>query len=53
MRKIIGWDKIDATMTPGGSYANFMAMHLARNWLHPDFNKKGIYGCKPMIVMTS
>ena len=40
-------------MTPGGSFANFMAVHLSRTWLHPDFNKKGLYGCKPMKIMTS
>ena len=40
-------------MTPGGSFANFMAVHLSRSWLHPDFNKKGLYGCKPMKIFTS
>lgn len=53
MRKILGWKAIDGTMTPGGSYANFMAIHLARHRIYPEFTKKGIYGCKPMKIMTS
>jgi sulfinoalanine decarboxylase len=53
MRKILGWEAVDGTMTPGGSFANFMAIHLARHRIHPEFTKKGIYGCKPMKVITS
>ena len=49
----MGWKHIDATMTPGGSFANFMAIHISRHRLHPDFSKKGLYGCKPMKIMTS
>jgi glutamate/tyrosine decarboxylase-like PLP-dependent enzyme len=40
-------------MTPGGSFANFMGIHLSRTRLHPDFNKKGLYGYKPMKIFTS
>lgn len=53
MKNIVGWTTIDATMTPGGSFANFLAIHLSRTRLHPEFNKKGIYNCKPMKVFTS
>lgn len=40
-------------MTPGGSFANFMGIHLSRTRLHPEFNKKGIFNCKPMKIFTS
>ena len=53
MRKRIGWDAIDATMCPGGSFANIMGLHMSRNKLHPGFNKKGIRGSKPMKIFTS
>ena len=53
LRQIVGWEHIDATMTPGGSMANFMGIHVSRKKLHPDFNKKGLYNCKPMKIFTS
>lgn len=53
MRKVVGWPSIDATMAPGGSFANFLAIHLSRNRLHPEFNLKGMYNCKPMKIFTS
>ena len=40
-------------MTPGGSFANFMGIHLSRMRINPNFNKKGLYGCKIMKVFTS
>lgn len=40
-------------MTPGGSFANFMGLELARFRAHPEANVKGIYGLKPMKVLTS
>lgn len=43
MRKQIGWDEIDATMCPGGSFANFMGLHLSRHWRKPEFNKTGMH----------
>ena len=30
MRGIFEWDKIDGIMTPGGSFANFLSIELAR-----------------------
>ena len=53
MRKLMGWEKIDGTMTPGGSFANFMGLQMARFKAHPEANKKGLYGLKPMKIMTS
>lgn len=44
MRKQIGWDQIDGTMCPGGSFANFMGLHLSRHKIHPEFNKTGMHG---------
>jgi len=35
MRKLLGWAAIDGTMTPGGSFANFMGLMLARHVLVP------------------
>lgn len=40
-------------MTPGGSFANFMGLELARFRAHPEANTKGLYGMKPMKVLTS
>jgi len=40
-------------MTPGGSFANFMGLLLARHKLVPDAKTKGMYGCKPLKVFTS
>lgn len=53
MRKIVGWETVDGTMTPGGSFANFMALLLARFRKHPESNTKGLYGMKPQKVFTS
>lgn len=53
MRKIVGWEKIDGTMTPGGSFANFMGILMSKFKLHPESNQKGIYGMKPLKIFTS
>lgn len=53
MRKLVGWEKIDGTMTPGGSFANFMGLQMARFRAHPEVNSKGLYGLAPMKVITS
>lgn len=53
LKGVMGWSTVDGTMTPGASFANFMAIHLSRTRLHPDFNKKGIYNCKTMKIFTS
>lgn len=40
---LIGWDtkKSEGAVVPGGSAANFMAIHCARQRLHPDLKKNG------------
>lgn len=53
MRKIVGWKSIDGTMTPGGSFANFMGLVLARFRNHPEAHLQGLYGIKPQKVFTS
>ena len=53
MRKRVGWTDVDGVLTPGGSYANFFAIHLARGRLHPDFHMKGITGCPTMKMLVS
>jgi glutamate/tyrosine decarboxylase-like PLP-dependent enzyme len=30
MQDILGWEQIDGTFTPGGSFANFMAITTSR-----------------------
>ena len=47
------WENIDGTMTPGGSFANFMGLQMARFRAHPEANKKGLYGLRPLKIMTS
>lgn len=44
---------MDGIMTPGGSFANFMALLMARFRKHPESHAKGLYGLKPMKVFTS
>lgn len=53
LRTLVGWEVIDGIMTPGGSYANFMGLLMARFHKHPESNSKGLYGLKPMKVFTS
>ena len=40
-------------MTPGGSFANFYAMVLARHFKFPEVKEKGIQGYPPMKLFTS
>ena len=40
-------------MTPGGSFANFYAMVLARHHKFPEVKEKGIQGYPPMKIFTS
>ena len=53
MRKRVGWETADGTITPGGSFANFLGIHLARGRIEPDFNQNGLFGCKPFKILTS
>ena len=40
-------------MTPGGSFANFYAIELARYKKFPNVKEDGISGMKPMQIFTS
>ena len=53
MRKCVGWEEIDGTMTPGGSIANFYSIHMAKNHAFPDINKKGLFGFPTMKMFSS
>ena len=53
LREIVQWKQIDGTMTPGGSYANFMGILMARFKKFPQINAKGMYGYKPLKLFTS
>lgn len=53
MRKLLGWNVIDGTMTPGGSFANFMGIMIARHKLIPLSKNTGMYGSKPLKIFTS
>ena len=52
--KIIGWPEgnRDGVNVPGGSAANFMALHCARQKKFPEFKTKGMNG-KPCQVFVS
>ena len=52
-RKLLKWETIDGTMTPGGSSSNFMGIHMARYNAFPDIKQKGMYGKPLMKVFTS
>jgi glutamate/tyrosine decarboxylase-like PLP-dependent enzyme len=53
IRTLLEWKTIDATMTPGGSFANFMGLLLSRHKLLPETKTKGLYGTKILKVFTS
>jgi|688.fasta_scaffold346692_1 glutamate/tyrosine decarboxylase-like PLP-dependent enzyme len=40
-------------MAPGGSFGNFIAIHLARFHAFPEVKKKGIQHLPPLKVMVS
>lgn len=44
--EVLGWapSEVDGIAVPGGSAANFMALHCARQKLFPDFKTKGMQG---------
>lgn len=52
---LIGWDSqtTDGVMVPGGSAANFMALHCARIRKNPDLKKVGLYQSKPLRIFCS
>lgn len=53
LRKRVGWDQIDGMMTPGGSFANWNGMLLARYKRFPESKNKGIQGLPPLKILTS
>ena len=52
MRKLVGWEALDGIFTPGGSFANFMAISTSRYNLNPKFKTAG-NGGKPLKIFTS
>lgn len=53
MAKYIGWEAVDGVLTPGGSFANFNAMILARFYKFPEVKTKGMSKLPEMRVYTS
>ena len=53
MRKNIGWEFVDGVLTPGGSFANFYAMVVARHHKFPEVKKKGVVAFPPMKIFSS
>lgn len=53
LRKIVGWEAIDGMMTPGGSFANWNAMLLARYYKYPESKMTGIQGLPKLKILTS
>ncbi len=49
---LIGWSHVEGLAVPGGSAANFMALHCARQRCFPDYKEKGM-GQKKFRVFTS
>ena len=52
-RKILGWEEIDGTMTPGGSFGNILAMQTARFRDYPELKKKGVKNLPNIKAITS
>ena len=53
LRQNIGWEFVDGVLTPGGSFANFYAMVVARHHKFPEVKKKGLVAFPPMKVFSS
>jgi sulfinoalanine decarboxylase len=53
--ELIGWPNksIDGVSVPGGSAANFMALHCARQNRFPEFKTAGIYQSRPLKLFVS
>ena len=51
-RQLLNWKAVDGIFTPGGSFANFMAISTARYNQNPKSKIKG-NGTRPMKVLTS
>lgn len=50
---LIGWKQSEGISVPGGSAANFMALHCARHRAFPDAKKKGMDGSKIRVFVSS
>ena len=53
LRGLIGWTTVDGMMTPGGSFANWMGIQMARHHRFPQARAKGIQGLPAMKLLTS
>ena len=53
MKVKIGWNEIDGIMTPGGSFANFMAIELSRYHCFPESKLKGIQDLPKLKMLIS
>jgi glutamate/tyrosine decarboxylase-like PLP-dependent enzyme/quercetin dioxygenase-like cupin family protein len=55
LSELIGWhpDDADGVMVPGGSAANFMALHCARIRKKPELKKTGLFQSQPMRIFCS
>lgn len=53
LKKLVGWETVDGMMTPGGSFANWNGMLLARYHRFPESKIKGIQGLPKMKIITS
>uniref|UniRef100_A0A6A7FQM0 Cysteine sulfinic acid decarboxylase-like isoform X1 n=3 Tax=Hirondellea gigas TaxID=1518452 RepID=A0A6A7FQM0_9CRUS len=51
--KLFGWTSGDGIFCSGGSLANMYSIVLARHHLDPDIKKKGLFGRKPLVILTS
>jgi glutamate/tyrosine decarboxylase-like PLP-dependent enzyme len=52
MKGLLKWKNLDGIFTPGGSFANFMAITTSRYALKPNSKAKG-NGTQPLKIFTS
>lgn len=52
LKKLLKWNDIDGIFTPGGSFANFMAITTSRFSVKPSCKEKG-NGSQPLKIFTS
>ena len=53
LKGLIGWNTVDGMMTPGGSFANWLGILMARHNKFPEAKTKGIQGLPRMKLITS
>eukprot|EP00357_Protocruzia_adherens_P005946 CAMPEP_0114979172 /NCGR_PEP_ID=MMETSP0216-20121206/4219_1 /TAXON_ID=223996 /ORGANISM="Protocruzia adherens, Strain Boccale" /LENGTH=501 /DNA_ID=CAMNT_0002340459 /DNA_START=141 /DNA_END=1646 /DNA_ORIENTATION=- len=49
----LGWEKVDGIFAPGGSFANFYGVMIARYHKFPQVKEDGMHGLPPLCVLTS